>query len=94
MGETLAPEIELDATPVLIALAEAVGRLVEIRAKMWTDSDGEADLWRKEIAWNDGANMLCVACGAFDECAPDCPAIAVDAALAELAALAPQEVAP
>ena len=83
-----------NAAPALIALAEAVGRLVEIRAKMWTDSDCEADLWRKEIAWNDGANMICVACGAFDECAPDCPALAIDRALAELAALAPQEAAP
>lgn len=74
--EALAPAIEIDAMPALIRLAEAVGAIVA--------GGGPGGPWW----WHDEG---CVACGhdgyVMDPHAPDCPALAIEAALAELAAL-------
>lgn len=92
--EAFAPVIELDATPVLVRLAEAVGRLA---------GDGGDPWWEYRAAsWGD-PEPTCIGCGgerSWDYKAAadvwkhdgDCPALAIDAALAELAALDGGEV--
>lgn len=80
----------LRATTDLIALAEAVGRLAE----------GDEWWYFREPGWEESIPS-CIGCGALNWApgslsmghAPDCPALAIDAALAELAALDGGEVA-
>lgn len=80
-----------DAAPALIALAAAVGRLVDERRKRGSDP------WYLQFGWNDDAYMPCIGCELMNldartgDHAPDCPALAIDAALAQLAALADDE---
>lgn len=86
--------LHAEASGPLIRLAEAVGRLAGERLGRGSDP------WYQQFGWHDGAYMPCIGCELMDldantgDHAPDCPALAIDAALAELAALATEDVTP
>lgn len=81
VGEQALGEM-LDAVPALLVLAEAAGRLAEGKVK-------SAPWWRV-FWWNDSGYDICAGClePTYKRHDPDCPALAIDAALADLAALA------
>lgn len=76
------------AVSALLRLAEAVGRLADERRKRGSDP------WYLQFGWNDDAYMPCIGCELMNldaqtgDHAPDCPALALDAAFAQLAVLA------
>ena len=83
-----------NAAPALLAIVEAVGRLADERRKRGSDP------WYLQFGWNDDAYMPCIGCELMNldartgDHAPGCPALAIDAAFAQLAALASDETAP
>lgn len=85
--------VEAPQLDALIALAEAAARFREARRA----SEDEWAEWRKEVGaadpdtWletsrHDYCESWCIGCYSTGDHAPDCPALAIDAALARLAA--------
>lgn len=78
-----------NAAPALLALAEAVG---------WLTDDDDEWWYYREPGW-DESTPSCIACGPLNwragelnaGHAANCPALAINAALADIAALAPKE---